>query len=35
MKPAIEAQDAAKLGELAIDAPQRPQRWLLGEYMRW
>jgi tetratricopeptide (TPR) repeat protein len=33
--PAVERADVARVVELATAAPERPRRWLVGEYLRW
>jgi len=33
--PAVEAQDVARVVELASGAAERPRRWLVAEYLRW
>jgi tetratricopeptide (TPR) repeat protein len=35
VQPALANNDLAALQQLFTDAPQRPQKWLVGEYLRW
>jgi hypothetical protein len=35
MAPILEKNDLAALQQLVTEAPQRPQRWLVGQYLRW
>jgi hypothetical protein len=35
VQPALANNDLATLQQLFIDAPQRPQKWLVNEYLRW
>jgi hypothetical protein len=35
LAPIVEKNDVAALQQLVSEAPQRPQRWLVSEYLRW
>jgi tetratricopeptide (TPR) repeat protein len=35
LAPAVEPADFARLQEIVTRGPDRPRRWLIGEYLRW
>jgi len=35
LAPAVEQSDVSRVQEIAAQAPERPKRWLLDEYLRW